>query len=49
MADTENDLQLNEEQGANVITIDPDRCTRCESCVGICVRQIYESTGDNIP
>ena len=32
----------------HTITIDQDRCTRCESCVDVCVRRIYESTGDNI-
>ena len=48
MAKAEGDPQHKEEQKANTITIDQDRCTCCESCVGICVGHIFESTGDSI-
>ena len=32
----------------NTITIDKERCTRCESCVDVCVMRIYELADDSI-
>ena len=48
MAEIESGPKRKEQQKANTITIDQDRCTCCESCVGICVGHIFESTGDSI-
>lgn len=48
MAKIESNPRRREEQKANTITIDQDRCTCCESCVGICVGHVFESIDDNI-